>query len=164
MFIDENIKKKIKDLSVYTRKVYGIREKEAISFKKHPKFVTDVIKDITNISYNLAIADHVSSEGEKELMLYALKWIFYPSGNTNPKFLQSIGAQFDAFETNNPEIESPILIIEQAKNFDKKNNESNADIIRELIVDYAEALVMSDGFESVKEFDVIETFKFWVYN
>lgn len=163
MFINDNIKEKIKELSKITRKVYGIREKEEISFKKHPQFVTDVIKDITNISYNLAIADHVSSEDEKELMLYALQWIFYPSGNTNPKFLQSIGAQFDAFETNNPEIESPILIIEQAKLFDKKHKESNTEVIREFIVDYAEALVMSDGFQSVREFDVLETFKFWVY-
>ncbi|MGK0391217.1 MAG: hypothetical protein ACI94Y_003979, partial [Maribacter sp.] len=56
MFITDEIIVKIKELSVVSRQVYGIREKESISFRKHPKFVTDVIKDMTNISYNLAIA------------------------------------------------------------------------------------------------------------
>jgi len=157
------IKQKLKQLSTLSRKVYGIRELESISFKQHPQFVKDVIRDMTNISYNLAIADHVASEDEKELLLYALKVIFYPSGNVNPKFLQSIGAQFDAFETDTPEIDSPILILEQSKKYDTKTGEALTEVLRELIVDYAEALVMSDGFESVKEFDVLETFKFWVY-
>ena len=85
MFITEDIKEKIKQLSILSRKVYGIREKEVISFKEHPKFVSDVIKDITNISYNLAIADHVSSEAEKELFLASKskKIIKVEEGNHN---------------------------------------------------------------------------------
>lgn len=164
MFITDEIKAKIKELSLISRQVYGIREKESISFRKHPKFVTDVIKDMTNISYNLAIADHVNSEDEKELLLYAFKWIFYPTGNTNAKFLSSISAQFDKFDTNSPEIDSPILMVEQAKRFDKQNKTELTGKLRELIVTYAEALVMADGFQSVREFDVLETFKFWVYD
>ena len=69
MFITDDIKLKIKQLSILSRKVYGIREKESISFRKHPKFVSDIIKDMTNISYNLAIADHVNSKDEKDLLL-----------------------------------------------------------------------------------------------
>lgn len=168
MFITDEIKLKIKQLSILSRKVYGIREKESISFRKHPKFVSDIIKDMTNISYNLAIADHVNSKDEKDLLLYALKWIFYPTGNTNAKFLDSIGSQFDNFDTNSPEVDSPILMIEQAKAYDLKNKDNNkeklADELRELVVAYAEALVMADGFQSVREFDVLETFKFWVYD
>ncbi len=165
MFIeDKAIKEKLKELSLLTRKVYSIREKEAISFKKHPKFVTDVIKDMTNISYNLAIADHVNSEEEKQLLLLALKYIFYPTGNYNANFLDSIGTQFDNFESNSPEIDSPILIVEKAKQYDQEHDEGMTERIRELIVDYAEALVMADGFQSVREFDVLETFKFWVFD
>jgi hypothetical protein len=162
MFITDEIIVKIKELSVVSRQVYGIREKESISFRKHPKFVTDVIKDMTNISYNLAIADHVSSKDEKDLLLYAFKAIFYPTGNTNAKFLNSISDQFDKFDTNSPEIDSPILLVEQAKKFDKENKTKLTDTIRDLIVAYAEALVMADGFQSVREFDVLETFKFWM--
>jgi len=166
MFITDDIKLKIKELSVLCRKVYGIREKESISFRKHPKFVSDVIKDMTNISYNLAIADHVNSKDEKDLLLYALKWIFYPTGNTNAKFLDSIGSQFDNFDTNSPEVDSPILMIVQAQAYDKAHKEAKetAGPLRELVVAYAEALVMADGFQSIREFDVLETFKFWVYD
>lgn len=166
MFITDDIKLKIKELSILCRKVYGIREKESISFRKHPKFVSDIIKDMTNISYNLSVADHVNSKDEKDLLLYALKWIFYPTGNTNAKFLDSIASQFDSFETNNPEVDSPILMINQAKDFDKdkKKEDHVAEELRELVVAYAEALVMADGFQSIREFDVLETFKFWVYD
>lgn len=164
MFITDDIKARIKELSILCRKVYGIREKESISFRKHPKFVSDVIKDMTNISYNLAIADHVNSKDEKDLLLYALKWIFYPTGNTNAKFLDSIGSQFDQFETNSPEVDSPILMVEQAKVFDKAKKENTTERLRELVVAYAEALVMADGFQSIREFDVLETFRFWVYD
>lgn len=163
MFITDEIKAKIKELSIVSRRVYGIREKESISFRKHPKFVTDVIKDMTNISYNLAIADHVTSKDEKDLLLLAFKYIFYPTGNTNAKFLSSISDQFDKFDTNSPEVDSPILMVEQAKRFDKDNKTQLADTLRDLIVAYADALVMADGFQSVREFDVLETFKFWVY-
>jgi hypothetical protein len=163
MFITDEIRVKIKELSIISRQVYGIREKESISFKKHPKFVTDVIRDMTNISYNLSIADHVNGKDEKDLLLYAFKAIFYPAGNTNAKFLSSISDQFDKFDTNSPEVDSPILLVEQAKKFDAKNKTKLTEPLRDLIVAYAEALVMADGFQSVREFDVLETFKFWVY-
>lgn len=163
MFITDEIRAKIKELSIVSRRVYGIREKESISFRKHPKFVTAVIKDMTNISYNLAIADHVNGKDEKDLLLYAFKAIFYPTGNTNAKFLSSISDQFDKFDTNSPEVDSPILLVEQAKKFDIDNKTQLTEPLRDLIVAYAEALVMADGFQSVREFDVLETFKFWVY-
>ncbi len=163
MVVSEDTKNKLKELSKLTREIYGIREKEKISYKNHPLFVKDVIKDFTNISYNLAIADHISSEAEKDLLLLALEKIFYADGNVNPNFMAAITTQFEEFMTESPSIESPIHILEKAKQYDTQHNKKVANRLRDLIVAYAEALVLCDGFESIKEFDVVETFKTWVY-
>ncbi len=151
-----------RQLSQLLRKVYGINTKANVSFSKHGGFIVDVLKDFSNISYNLAIADYVPSEEEKNFMLQVIKVIFFPTGNNNGKILETIKKQILSFETNNPEIDSPIYVIEKAKGFDKINKTKHADEIRDLIVSYAETLTLVDGFESVREFEVLETFKLWI--
>ena len=162
MFISQEIKDQLKVLSKTVREVYGIREKAAISFREYPDFVNEVVRDFTNISYNLAIADHVASEGEKDLLLLAMEQMFYPGGNPRKKFMKSISKEFNNFDVPSPEIKSPIYIIERAKIYDKKKRVETVPIIRDLLMAYAEAFVMADGFQSVREFDVLETFRFWV--
>lgn len=164
MNFSEELRHSIKELSILIRQVYGIREKERISYREHPLFVKDVIRDFSNISQNLAVADNLTSEQEVELFTYIMEKIFYADGDVNHKFLQSVSYKFKNYESESPSIESPILILEKAKKYDSKNNQNIEPLIRALVVEYAEAMVMSDGFESVGEFDVLETFKTWVNN
>ncbi len=163
MPIKQETRDKLEKLSILVRKVYGIRDKQKISFKEHPSFVKEVLTDFTNISYNITIADGIKSPIEKELTLLVLTKIFYSDGDINDKFVQALEHQFDTFEIEEPSIKSPILILEQAKKYDKKFNAELEKDIKDLIVHYAEALVMSDGYETIGEFDVLETFKTWVY-
>jgi hypothetical protein len=162
MFISQEIKDKLRDLSRVVRKIHGIREKEAVSYRKYPNFVNEVVRDFTNISYNLAIADHVNSEAEKELLLIAMERMFYADGNPKKRFMDSIGKEFDKFETSRPEIKSPIYMLERARIYDRQHKTKTAKIVREHLIAYAEALVMADGFQSVREFEVLETFRLWV--
>ncbi len=162
MAFSEEIKETVKELSVLIRQLYGIREREQVSYKEHPLFVKDVIHDLTNISQNLAIADRIISEQEIDLFQYAVEKIFYANGSVNYKFIQSINHRFKTYKTEEPEIKSPVLVLERAKRYDAKQGTETEPIIRAHLVTFAEAMVMSDGFESVGEFDVLETFKTWV--
>lgn len=162
MYLKEEVKTKIRTLSSLARKVYGIKKDEEIKFKKHPEFVNAIIKDITNIGYNLAIADRISSEEEKKFVLYTIKEIFYPNTTPSHGLLMSMSKQFDSYQDSTPEIQSPIYILEQAKYYDKQFKTQITPDLRNCIVSFAQALVMIDGFESVREFDVLETFRMWV--
>ncbi len=162
MKFSEEIKNSLKELSLLVRQVYGIREKESVSFREHPAFVKEVIEDFTNISQNLAIADQMVSDSESELFKLAMEKIFYAHGKINQKFIQSIDHKLKTYANEEPRIKSPILMLERAKIFDQKSNTELESRIRALLVEYAEAMVMSDGIETVGEFDVLETFKTWV--
>ncbi len=162
MAIDQEIIDSLKELSLLVRRLYGIREKESVSYREHPLFVKEIIHDFTNISQNLAIADQIISPQESDLFRLAMEKIFYANGDVNMKFIASIGHKLNTYQNEEPEIQSPILLLERAIRYDKEHNTQLEIRIRELIVKYAEAMVMSDGFESVGEFDVLETFKTWV--
>ncbi len=162
MEISKELTVVLQELGRKLRKVYGIREKDRITFSKNADFISDILKDFSNISYNLAIADHVVSDVEKDFLIHALKIIFFPRNNYNRKFLSSIDQQITKFESEEPEIDSPIYMILKAKQYDRNHNKDYANSIREAIILYAEALTLIDGFESVREFAVLETFKTWI--
>ncbi len=162
MAFSEEIKHTLTELSKLVRELYDIREKQNVSYKEHPLFVKDVIHDFMNISQNLAIADRIISQQESELFRFAMEKIFYANGDVNHKFIQSVDHRLKHYQNEKPEIKSPVVILERAKRYDRKKNTELEPVIRALIVEYAEAMVLSDGFETVGEFDVLETFKTWV--
>ncbi len=152
----------MKDLSTTLRKVYGIRDKERVSTRTHKQFVNDVIRDLTNISFNLAVADHVAMPSEKEFFLKTLTVIFYPGGEAKPNPDSTLGRKFDNYETEAPEVKSPLLTLLRAKAFDEQRKTDFAGDLKKLFMEYGEAMVMIDGFESISEFGVLETFRMWV--
>ncbi len=162
MRVSNETQELILKLSQEIRIVYGIKRKANIKLNQHADFILDVLQDFSNISYNLAISDYVVSEVEKNFLLHTYKWIFSPNKNYNAVFLETIKDQILKFDAEEPEIHKPIHILEKAKRYDQQKKTNYYDSILNGLLEYAKAFTLIDGFESSREFEVIETFKMWI--
>ncbi len=160
----ENKKEIIDNLVELLRHVYEIDHLKKVDSRKDKKFVQEVLRDLRNITYKLAIADHVISPGEVNIMIAVVGRALYGEERPNPKIAQRIRSEFKGLDDNSLEIESPIYSVEQAKKFDAENESDYASKLRDAIDKYAQAVVDSDGFMSANEYSRIEAFRLWLYD